>query len=880
MTIARRLNHLQHACAALSIAAYTLAAEQPGLMLIVLAMLGLEFAFISRLSGTLLPRTLINAALAVATLLVIYELMRGGEGREFVSVIGRYLLWLQLIKLAEPKTPRNISQSLALTAMLAVGAVLTNVALIVGLLLLVYIPLFLASVVVFQIYDGHVHAYGMPDDAQPRFSPRRSTATTPTTTAPAAAIPAATDPMLAIDRAVASRWVPTRPHALAAGAELSRALLAIIAAASAAILAGSIVLFLIIPRGIGSSFLGSDAATPLNRSQVSGFTPDLQLGGSGVISESTAIALYIRFTRNNNILGSSQRPWYLRGYAMDRYNAETGRWIRSEASDSREHRMARAPWTPLDPEPQANDIVQEITIRNNRSEYLFSIFRPVHLEGPEGQRIRRAFIKPDGTIRLPRPANGIVSYTVRSRDSQPITTADLTAESPITPELDDTHDIETPLLLHEPAAPETTKAENQPSSTEAVVEPEPEPQPQPEPEPEPESESESEPALDEPLPAPLAPSGADDGADEPEDEPELFPRRRWQFQTGPIAELAASIAAQAGITLDAETPLTAAQIHRLASAIDEHLSARCSYTLDQPPLQPDEDPIEAFLFRTRLGHCEYFASASAALASAMRIPSRVVTGFHVSEWDASAKRYIVRESSAHAWAEVQAEPGQWLVIDPSAEDVRLLNRPPTGLVAGVRRLFDQLEFMWVSRVVTFDRSNQQQLIEMDFSSARAWLDNLNHCVARAIQRDREDEASEAEPSRLARIFAGTLTFSGLAAIGVVLGVLAWRLRARLRARRRRFAGATITDPAMQRRLRFYDDMLSKLDRIGRPKPAWQPPARYAQSLDPVSSAAVEQITALYYADRFGGRPLTDQQIRHAQQLVASLPTRPAAPSHA
>lgn len=140
MMIGRRLNQMIHACVAISMAAYALAADQPGLLLIALAVLGLEFAFISRVGGRHLPRWAINIALGLATLVVLFELTRGGEGREFVSVIGRYLIWLQFIKLAEPKTARNLGQALALTAMLAVGAVLTNVALIVGLLLLVYIP--------------------------------------------------------------------------------------------------------------------------------------------------------------------------------------------------------------------------------------------------------------------------------------------------------------------------------------------------------------------------------------------------------------------------------------------------------------------------------------------------------------------------------------------------------------------------------------------------------------------------------------------------------------------------------------------------------------------------------------------------------------------
>lgn len=842
MMIGRRLNQMIHACVAISMAAYALAADQPGLLLIALAVLGLEFAFISRVGGRHLPRWAINIALGLATLVVLFELTRGGEGREFVSVIGRYLIWLQFIKLAEPKTARNLGQALALTAMLAVGAVLTNVALIVGLLLLVYIPLFLASVVVFQIYSGHVEAYGLPGElggdqlrrgssARARRAARRRRA---------AAAANATDKSQALDRIMhAGRSTPAGRR-LAAGPGLGRSLVGTIAFSSVAIIAGSIALFVLIPRGIGESFLGGRLPTSAGGPQVTGFSTDLQLGGTGVISESTAIALYAQFSRSGIIIGSPERTWYLRGYVMDRYDPQRGRWIRSEATNLREHLHSESVWIQPDPAPRSSDLVQDITIRNNRSSLLFSVFRPVRVEGPGGQRFRHN-IRPDGTIRLDSSADGVVSYTVRSREG-------LINPRPINnpPPLDDAA-----VDLEPDAIPDDEASDPDEATDRSPIQPPNE-------------------AVD--IVRPVREDRGRFGENDPDG-----PRRGWQFQEGPIADLAATIAEQAGIALDPERQLTRDEIRTLALAIEGHLSIRCGYTLDQPPIRANEDPIEGFLFRFRRGHCEYFASASAALASAMRIPSRVVTGFHVSEWDPAARRYIVRESSAHAWAEVEIEPGVWIVIDPSAEDVRELNRPPTGLLAGLRRLVDQVEFLWVTRVVTFDSSSQQELALFDFTRIREWLERLNDRVSSTLQPNLREGSAQNDTPMIVRIAVNFLVIAGVL-VGAVLAIaFVWRLAKRSGDRSRRAALAGIADPSMRRRLRFYQKMLDRLNKFGLTKPDWQPPARHAETIDtPAIRQIIERLTALYYTDRFGGTPLTEPQLAEAERLLATLDKHAAA----
>ena len=85
------------------------------------------------------------------------------------------------------------------------------------------------------------------------------------------------------------------------------------------------------------------------------------------------------------------------------------------------------------------------------------------------------------------------------------------------------------------------------------------------------------------------------------------------------------------------------------------------YTL-QPPLLGDA-PVDEFLFGSKRGFCEHYASAFTYLMRAVGIPSRVVTGYQGGEMNGDYM--IVRQSDAHAWSEVWLN-GSWQRVDPTA----------------------------------------------------------------------------------------------------------------------------------------------------------------------------------------------------------------------
>ena len=88
------------------------------------------------------------------------------------------------------------------------------------------------------------------------------------------------------------------------------------------------------------------------------------------------------------------------------------------------------------------------------------------------------------------------------------------------------------------------------------------------------------------------------------------------------------------------------------------------YTLEPPAL--GNNAMDRFLFETRRGFCEHYASAFAVMMRAAGVPSRIVLGYQGGEINRMGDYMIVRQSDAHAWTEIWL-PGQgWRRVDPTA----------------------------------------------------------------------------------------------------------------------------------------------------------------------------------------------------------------------
>lgn len=135
------------------------------------------------------------------------------------------------------------------------------------------------------------------------------------------------------------------------------------------------------------------------------------------------------------------------------------------------------------------------------------------------------------------------------------------------------------------------------------------------------------------------------------------------------------------------------------------------YTLQPPPL--GEQPVDDFLFRTRAGFCEHYASAFALLARAAGLPARVVAGYQGGERNPVADYWIIRQSDAHAWTEIWLD-GRWIRYDPTAAVAP--ERIESGLDAALPGLagdtlpllgggawFERLALNWDALNATWDR---------------------------------------------------------------------------------------------------------------------------------------------------------------------------------
>ncbi len=143
-----------------------------------------------------------------------------------------------------------------------------------------------------------------------------------------------------------------------------------------------------------------------------------------------------------------------------------------------------------------------------------------------------------------------------------------------------------------------------------------------------------------------------------------------------------------------------------------------AYDLDAPPL--GRDSIDDFLFDTKTGFCEHYASAFTFLMRAAGLPARVVIGYQGGYWNDFAHYLLIRQSNAHSWSEVWLAGRGWVRIDPTAavSKVLLANADVgTGGIDGGdggwwlpwRNRLDVINRWWGQSVMGFDALKQAHL---------------------------------------------------------------------------------------------------------------------------------------------------------------------------
>jgi len=147
------------------------------------------------------------------------------------------------------------------------------------------------------------------------------------------------------------------------------------------------------------------------------------------------------------------------------------------------------------------------------------------------------------------------------------------------------------------------------------------------------------------------------------------------------------------------------------------------YTLNPPMLT--RDTVDEFLFGTREGFCEHYASAFTVMMRMAGIPARVVTGYQGGFFNNIGSYVLVRQSDAHAWSEVWIRGSGWTRIDPTAAVAP--ERVEQGSVESLdqrrymfdfqwlrnaRNTFDLFQRGWNNWVVAFSADRQSRLFSV------------------------------------------------------------------------------------------------------------------------------------------------------------------------
>jgi hypothetical protein len=183
-----------------------------------------------------------------------------------------------------------------------------------------------------------------------------------------------------------------------------------------------------------------------------------------------------------------------------------------------------------------------------------------------------------------------------------------------------------------------------------------------------------------------------------------------------------------------------ADARTLVQGVLRHIrSGGYTYTL-APGGYLGTDSIDQFWLDRKEGFCEHFAAAFVVVLRALDVPARVVTGYQGAEPLPVDGYTIVRQSSAHAWAEYWQPGVGWERADPTAAvaperifSSRNLVAAP-GLVAGalgnvspallaqLRNAWESVNNRWNQWVLNYSRGDQFNLLKNLGFGSPSWED--------------------------------------------------------------------------------------------------------------------------------------------------------------
>lgn len=313
----------------------------------------------------------------------------------------------------------------------------------------------------------------------------------------------------------------------------------------------------------------------------------------------------------------------------------------------------------------------------------------------------------------------------------------------------------------------------------------------------------------------------------------------------------------------------------IAAAMVRHLQNTFTYTLDLTDAARIEgDPMVAFLYDLKRGHCEYFAGAMTLMCQSLGIPARMVIGFRCDEYNAIGHYYGVQQNHAHAWVEVRlgeaVENAEWITFDPTTGRLDNTQRQ-LSFMTRIQHFFDYLEHTWANNVIAYDRGARDNLVQnLETSMTRT-------VVAGSQNFDRFPQWLQTENWRISSTL---LTGLVVLAVSALIGAIGWFVWERWRLRRRAERIGLDVLPAderlrLVRQLGFYDNLVRLLERRGMTRPRHLTPMEFSDSLAFLPADAyhtIRRLTEVFYRIRYGRHELTPAQREKLDHSIAHLET--------
>lgn len=270
-----------------------------------------------------------------------------------------------------------------------------------------------------------------------------------------------------------------------------------------------------------------------------------------------------------------------------------------------------------------------------------------------------------------------------------------------------------------------------------------------------------------------------------------------------------------------------------------------SYTLEPPLL--GRDSVDEFLFGTRAGFCEHYAGSFVFLMRAMHIPARVVTGYQGGIPNSVDGYLEVRQSDAHAWAEVWLSEQGWVRVDPTAAVA------PERISKDLSSTQVRTGLAGITQAI----SNNSLLLHLRMrwnainNSWNQWV--LNYNQGRQLDFLRGLGLSEVDWPQLIALFFGVATCA--------IALFAWPL---MRDR-----------PSISALERLYQQFCQKLARMGHQKFLHEGPIDYQKRLklclNVEQFAVAQQFLTLYVALKYQKNPPAEMSsLKQLKQVLARL----------